>query len=150
MRANSPLCHEFGSRTVIAQTCGRNAVQIPRANSCPEQRFAITRKGDAVGAIGPREDSAGAGNGVDWLSPDDGGGEEFDMDHGYVVEMAPGLGGAEIDGYNAVATFGRRVGYVGYALARWGVGGAEIEADVVEVLGGEVRKAVCLRCSREG
>ena len=119
-----------------------NAVQIPRANRCPVQRCAITRQGDAVGAIGPRADSAGAGNGLDWFSLDDGDGEEFDMDHGYVVEVASGLGGAEIDGYDTVATFGRGVSYVGYALARWGGGGPEVEVDVVEVLGGEVSKAV--------
>ena len=49
--------------------------------------------------------------------------------------MAPGGVGAEVDGYEAVAAFGAGVGDIGYTETGWGEGGAEVEADVVEVLG---------------
>jgi hypothetical protein len=46
-----------------------------------------------------------------------------------------GLGGfgAEADGYDGAAPFGAAVGDVRYALAGGGVGGCEVETDVVEV-----------------
>jgi len=56
------------------------------------------------------------------------------VDLGNAVKMAPGLAGAEIDDYDAVAALRRGVGDIGYALAGGGDIRAYIEADVVDVL----------------
>lgn len=51
-----------------------------------------------------------------------------------VVEMAPGLAGAQIDDDNTIAAFGGRVRNVGNAFTRCGDVGAEVEANIVEIL----------------
>lgn len=48
--------------------------------------------------------------------------------------MAPGVAGAEVEGYEAVAAFGAGVGDVGDTEAGGGEVRAEVESDVVEVL----------------
>jgi len=124
---------------IIPQPRGGDTIQIPRPHRAPIKRFPIRRQRDPIGAKGDvRDGQARAGDGVDGFAPDVGDELLLGADGGVAVEVAPGGAGAEVDDYEAVAAFGRRVGDVGDSEAGGGEVWAEVEADVVEVLGGSV------------
>ena len=131
------LGFELAREAAVAQALRGDAVQIAAADDAPVERRAIRAQSDTVGAEAAVGDGrGGAGVVVEGLAPDEGGDAELGAEVGGVVEVAPGLAGAEVDGDEAVAAFGAGVSHVGDALARGGEMGAEVEAHVVDVLGG--------------
>lgn len=130
---HAPLRPNLARRPIITQPRRRNPMQVRPAHRSPIQHLPIRRQSDAVGAAGA-ENEAGAGEGVYGLAPDIEGRLRGGADLGGVVEVAPGGFGAEVHGDEGVAAGGAGVGDVGYAEAGGGEGGAQVEADVVEIL----------------